>query len=120
MNESPRNPGDSMEDKRNRLQQKYWVDRIDERDWPGRDRFDSEYFILDYVHDPFANLALEAYAIACCDTLPSLSDAILAVIDQIGQALLMLTRFSNTSLATSPVRRPGTIRVPAANHLRVK
>ncbi|HEY5530093.1 MAG TPA: hypothetical protein VIL51_11715 [Thermoleophilia bacterium] len=62
-----------MDDKRNKLQQKYWVDRIDGRDLSGGDRVDSKYFVLDYVHDPYAIPALEAYAAACSRDFPNLS-----------------------------------------------
>lgn len=65
-----------MEDKRNKLQQKYYVDRIDGRDRAGGDRVDSKYFVLDYVHDPYSIPALEAYAFACRKDLPNLSEEI--------------------------------------------
>jgi hypothetical protein len=67
-------------EQRNKLQQKYWVDRIDERDRCGGDRVDSKYFVLDYVHDPYAIPALEAYAVACSDEFPNLSEELRALI----------------------------------------
>jgi hypothetical protein len=65
-----------VEDKRNKLQQKYYVDRIDGRDLPGGDRVDSKYFVLDYIHDPYSIAALEAYAFACYKDLPNLAEEI--------------------------------------------
>jgi hypothetical protein len=72
-----------MQDYRNKLQQKYWVDRIDGRDLPGGDRVDSKYFVLDYVHDPYAIAALEAYAFACHKDLPNLSEEIGSLVDKL-------------------------------------
>jgi len=69
-----------MDDRRNRLQQKYYVDRIDERDRVGGDRVDSKYFVLDYIHDPYSIPALEAYAVACYNDFPNLSQEILALV----------------------------------------
>jgi hypothetical protein len=71
-----------VEDKRNRLQQKYYVERIDERDRTGGDRVDSKYFVLDYVHDPYSIPALEAYALACYKDFPNLSAEITALVQQ--------------------------------------
>jgi hypothetical protein len=68
---------------RNKLQQKFWVDRIDGRDMPGGDRMDSKYFVLDYIHDPYAVPALEAYAAACRDDYPNLSQEIIGLVDRI-------------------------------------
>ena len=72
-----------MQDYRNKLQQKYWVDRIDGRDLPGGDRVDSKYFVLDYVHDPYAIAALEAYAFACYKDLPNLSEEIRSLVEKL-------------------------------------
>ena len=72
-----------MEDKRNKLQQKYYVERIDERDRSGGDRADSKYFVLDYIHDPYSPPALEAYAQACEQDFPNLSAEIRALVRQI-------------------------------------
>jgi hypothetical protein len=69
-----------MEDKRNKLQQKYYVDRIDGRDLAGGDRVDSKYFVLDYIHDPYSIPALEAYAFACYKDSPNLSEEIRALV----------------------------------------
>lgn len=62
-----------MEYDRNKLQQKFWVDRIDGRDMGGGDRVDSKYFVLDYIHDPYSIPALEAYAAACENDYPNLA-----------------------------------------------
>jgi hypothetical protein len=74
-----------MEDKRNKLQQKYYVDRIDERDRAGKDRVDSKYFVLDYIHDPYSIPALEAYASACYKEFPNLSEEIRALVATLKQ-----------------------------------
>lgn len=75
-----------MEDKRNKLQQKYYVERIDGRDRAGGDRVDSKYFVLDYVHDPYSLPALEAYAQACFKDYPNLSEEIRALVQQLSSA----------------------------------
>jgi hypothetical protein len=73
----------SMEDKRNKLQQKYYVDRIDGRDLAGGDRVDSRYFVLDYVHDPYSIPALETYAQACSRDFPNLSEELRALVAEL-------------------------------------
>jgi hypothetical protein len=75
-----------LEDKRNKLQQKYYVERIDGRDRAGGDRVDSKYFVLDYVHDPYSLPALEAYAQACFKDYPNLSEEIRALVQQLSSA----------------------------------
>ncbi len=50
--------------------------------FPGGDRVDSKYFVLDYVHDPYAIPALEAYAQACYEDFPNLSAEIRALVQQ--------------------------------------
>jgi len=75
-----------VEDKRNKLQQKFYVDRIDGRDMPGGDRADSKYFVLDYIHDPYAIPALEAYAFACYKEFPNLSEELRALIEKLKSA----------------------------------
>lgn len=72
-----------MQYDRNKLQQKFWVDRIDGRDTSGGDRVDSKYFVLDYIHDPYAIPALEAYAAACFKDLPNLSQEISALVGKL-------------------------------------
>jgi hypothetical protein len=55
------------------LYAKYHVERVDGRDQPGGDKTAARYFVLDYVHDPFAREALAAYANACERELPQLA-----------------------------------------------
>lgn len=40
---------------------KFRVERSDGRDRPGGDKADAEYFVLDYVNDPHARIAVRAY-----------------------------------------------------------
>jgi hypothetical protein len=56
-----------------RLYAKFQVKRTDERDLPGGDKADARYFVLDYIHDRFARVALAAYADACQSVLPGLA-----------------------------------------------
>jgi hypothetical protein len=56
-----------------RLHRKYRVERADGRDQPGGDKATARYFVLDYVHDPFARAALASYIDACRETLPGLA-----------------------------------------------
>lgn len=56
-----------------RLHRKFHVQRVDGRDQPGRDKDDARYFVLDYVHDAYARIALTAYADACERELPGLA-----------------------------------------------
>ena len=44
------------------LYEKFTVFRNDGRDREGGDRVDARYFVLDYIHDPYARQALSAYA----------------------------------------------------------
>lgn len=55
------------------LYAKYHVARNDGRDHPSGDKADARYFVLDYVHDPYARAALDAYADACEMGLPQLA-----------------------------------------------
>jgi hypothetical protein len=86
-----------MEDKRNKLQQKYYVDRIDGRDLAGGDRIDSKYFVLDCIHDPYSIPALEAYALACRKDSPNLPEDVRALVARLR---------SEQQSVRSPVRRP--------------
>lgn len=52
---------------------KYTVHRVDGKDQPGGSKQDAEYFVLDYMHDPFAIEALKFYAFKCKDEYPQLS-----------------------------------------------
>jgi hypothetical protein len=51
-----------------RLHSKYHVERTD-----GRDQHGARYFVLDYAHDPYAQVALAAYIEACQHTMPGLA-----------------------------------------------
>lgn len=44
------------------LYQEFRVERVDGRDQAGGDKADARYFVLDYVHDRFAQVALYEYA----------------------------------------------------------
>lgn len=52
---------------------KFRVERVDGRDQPGGDKADAAYFVLDYVHDRYAQRAVLAYADACAAELPELA-----------------------------------------------
>lgn len=56
-----------------RLFAKFTVARTDGRDQPGGDKASARYFVLDYVHDPYAREALQAYIDACRDGIPGLA-----------------------------------------------
>lgn len=53
---------------------KFTVLRNDGNDEPGKKHFLCEHFVLDINHDPYAKAALRAYAEACKETHPILSD----------------------------------------------
>ena len=55
------------------LMEKFHVSRVDGRDQPGGDKANARYFVLDYVHDPYAKQALMHYAKACQAEYPQLS-----------------------------------------------
>jgi hypothetical protein len=50
------------------LYDKYTVWRNDDRDEPGGDRQGAKYFVLDYVHDPIARVALQVYAVVASNS----------------------------------------------------
>lgn len=50
-----------MPDRHTGLYAKYYVARMDGRDAPGGDKDNARYFVLDYVNDPGAVVALRAY-----------------------------------------------------------
>lgn len=60
---------------------KFRVERVDERDQPGGDKAGAAYFVLDYVHDPYARVALGAYAQACAEGYPALAADLRAALD---------------------------------------
>ena len=53
--------------------EKFEVRRKDGRDQPGGDREGAVYFTLDLTNDPYARIALEAYAAASAVALPDLA-----------------------------------------------
>lgn len=52
---------------------KFNVSRVDGRDAPGGDKAGAYYYVLDLTHDPFARVALAAYAHACEGDFPLLA-----------------------------------------------
>ena len=60
------------------LHGKYLVERIDGRFDP-----DSRFFVLDYAKDPFAAIALAAYADACAADHPILAADLRAVLARV-------------------------------------
>lgn len=65
------------------LYEKYFVRRNDGRDRAGEDRMDALYFVLDYFHDPYARIALRAYAEACSEEYPLLARDLLTDLEQV-------------------------------------
>lgn len=60
------------------MMHKYNVSRVDGRDAPGGDKEDARYFVLDYVHDRYAWLALHHYAVSVSMHNQELSERIMA------------------------------------------
>lgn len=63
-----------------RLYPKFEVRRTDGRDEAGGDKEGARYFVLDYVNDPKARVALAAYADAVADTEPGLAADLRALV----------------------------------------
>ena len=59
------------------LFQKFIVTRTDGKDAPGQKHCGCEYFVLDATHDIYAKAALAAYAAACAESHPDLSNDLL-------------------------------------------
>ena len=59
------------------LTNKYTVYRRDNRDQQGGKHHNCRYFVLDVSHDPFAIPAILAYAEACKEKKPVLSENLL-------------------------------------------
>lgn len=55
------------------LKQKFFVERVDGRDKPGKDKENAQYFVLDFVNDKYAKEALKFYAWICQEEYPELS-----------------------------------------------
>lgn len=60
-------------DRERGLYDKFTVVRNDGRSSPGERHHGCEYFVLDLDHDPFARIALQAYAEACLPEFPALA-----------------------------------------------
>lgn len=60
-------------DQKKGLYRKYRVERLDGSSGPGGKHEHCEYFVLDLVHDKFAQPALRAYASACAAEYPALA-----------------------------------------------
>ena len=58
---------------------KFNVTRTDGSDQPGGKHHGCAYFVLDVDHDPHAKPALQAYAVACAQSHPHLSEALIAL-----------------------------------------
>ncbi len=66
---------DDRQEKRSKgLFGKFIVARADGRDKPGEKHCGCQYFVLDCTHDPFAIPAIRAYAEACRNEYPVLSE----------------------------------------------
>lgn len=61
---------------------KFDVKRKDGRDQPGGDREGAKYFTLDLTHDPYALVALNAYAEGMIDENPALYQNIMEIIGE--------------------------------------
>ncbi len=53
--------------------EKYNVSRVDGRDAPGEGKANAQYFVLDYVNDWYARIALGCYADSCSIEFPELA-----------------------------------------------
>ena len=62
-----------LSDERRGLYRKFEVRRVGGSDAPGGKHHGCRYFVLDVDHDPFAVIALGAYAAVCEDTHPKLA-----------------------------------------------
>lgn len=62
-----------MGDKMRGLYNKFVVTRIDGSSGYSMKHEDCEYFVLDMSHDPYASVALDAYATACKNEYPLLA-----------------------------------------------
>lgn len=62
------------------IYEKYRVSRADGTDKPGLKHHDCDLFVLDITHDPFAQEAAVAYAMACRDKFPALANDLLRMV----------------------------------------
>lgn len=65
---------------KDQLYSKFEVRRTDRRDEPGGDKEGARYFVLDYVNDPMARVALAAYADAVAQDEPGLAADLRALV----------------------------------------
>ena len=63
----------TMDDSTRGLYNKFKVTRTDGSSAPGGKHEGCEYFVLDLDHDPYARVALHAYATGCSEKFPALS-----------------------------------------------
>lgn len=57
-------------------------DKFDVRRTDGTDKPNAKYFVMDYVNDPSARIALATYAAACQHHLPGLSRDLRRALDE--------------------------------------
>jgi len=62
------------------LYDKFIVLRVDRRDAPGEKHHKCRYFVLDVDHDEYALPALKAYAKACKEEYPQLTQDLLQIV----------------------------------------
>jgi len=71
-----------MKKPRDGMYAKFETRRLDGRDLPGGDKDGASYFVLDYAQDPYARIALSAYADACENDLPQLASDLRAELER--------------------------------------
>jgi protein gp37 len=64
------------------LYEKYRVYRNDGKDRKGGEKENAQYFVLDYVNDPFAKIALKAYAEVCKEKYPLLYEDLISKLNE--------------------------------------
>ncbi|BAU40111.1 hypothetical protein [Ralstonia phage RSP15] len=72
-----------MSNKEIGLFEKFTVYRNDGRDCAGGDKENAEYFVLDYVNDPFARIALRRYASVCAPEYPELAADLMKKLEEV-------------------------------------
>ncbi len=70
-----------MPNKERGLYNKFTVTRNDGRDAPGGDRENADLFVLDLTNDPYALVAITAYASSCKEKYPQLSKELMDKVD---------------------------------------
>lgn len=91
---------------------KYSVRRTDGRDDAGGDREDARYFVLDYVHDPYARVALGCYAAAVAEEHPELSGDLLRALSESQGGLLEVPEDCPECRREAPLHFAGCRREP--------